>query len=283
MDSGTHDAVAESVEYISARTRYSPTVGLVLGSGLSSLADRVDDPDIIPYQSIPHFPRSSVPGHVGRLVLGRLAGSSVCLMQGRTHYYEGYSAAEITLPIRAMQLMGVKTLIVTNAAGGIRHDLRPGDLMAIIDHINLLGLAGHNPLRGPNDEAWGPRFPDMSPAYDIGLLRALRAEAQAQGIPLQEGVYAMVAGPSFETPAEIRFLRCIGADVVGMSTVPEVIVARHGGMRVLGISLISNATTDSLEEHLQEETLHEKVLEAGQRTAPTLARLLTGVLGRLCP
>jgi len=270
----------EAVDYIRVRTHHSPEVGLILGSGLNSLAARVLEPDIIPYHEIPCFPRTTVAGHYGQLFLGRLSGVTVCLMQGRAHYYEGYSAAEVSLPVRVMQLLGVRTLIVTNAAGGIRPGLSAGDLMAITDHLNLLGLAGHNPLRGPNDDSLGPRFPAMTWAYDPELLALLRAEAQERGIPLHEGVYAMVAGPSFETPAEVRWLRAIGVDAVGMSTAPEVTVARHGGMRVIGISLISNVAVDSL-EGAREEASHEQVLEAGQRTAPLLGALIEGILRRL--
>lgn len=276
----TREALHEALTTIRARTRYAPRVGLVLGSGFGLVAERVSDPDVIPYNEIPHFPRSTVAGHAGRLVIGQLASRPVMVMQGRAHYYEGYSLAQVVAPIRVMQLMGVQTLIVTNAAGGLRPDLQPGCLMAIIDHINLPGLGGHNPLRGPNDESFGPRFPSMAPAYDPGLLALLRAEARARQIPLREGVYVMVAGPSFETPAEVRFLRSIGADAVGMSTAPEVIVARHGGMRVLGISLISNMAIDSIEAAYQ-ETSHEQVLDTGQQAAPTLAALLEGVIGRL--
>jgi purine-nucleoside phosphorylase len=276
----THAALLQAAATVRACTRYNPSVGLVLGSGLNPLAERLVEPDIIPYGEIPHFPRSTVPGHSGRLLLGRLGGKVVMVMQGRAHFYEGYSTGEITLPIRVMQLMGVSTLIVTNAAGGIKSSLKAGDLMAITDHINLVGLAGHNPLRGPNDDSLGVRFPSMWRAYDPALLDLLRAEAREQGIALQEGIYAMVAGPSFETPAEIRFLRTIGADAVGMSTVPEVIVARHGGLSVLGVSLISNVALDSL-AIAQEETSHEQVLEAGRQAAPALAKLVEGVLARL--
>ena len=276
----TRQMVVESADHIRAHTSYIPRVGLILGSGLSAVADRVVEPDVIPYEEIPHFPGATVPGHAGRLLLGSLSGMAALIMQGRTHYYEGYSLAEITLPTRVMQLMGVDTLIVTNAAGGIRPGLRAGQLMAITDHINFVGMAGHSPLRGPNDERFGPRFPDMSCAYDPGLLDLLRAEARERGVPLQEGVYAMLAGPSFETPAEVRFLRAIGADAVGMSTVPEVVVARQGGMRVLGVSLISNVAHDSLDS-LADKASHEEVLRAGQRAVPVLATLLEGVLLRL--
>ena len=276
----TRERAIEAADYVRARTRYEPSVGLVLGSGLSALAERVSKADVIDYRDIPHFPRSTVPGHSGRLVLGRLENAQVLMMQGRAHYYEGYPMADVTLPIRVMQALGAKTLMVTNSAGGIRPDLRPGDLMAITDHLNLVGLMGSNPLRGPNDERLGPRFPDMSQAYDPELLEWLRDEAGAQGITLQEGVYAMVAGPNYETPAEVRLLRIIGADAVGMSTVPEVVVARHGGMRVLGVSLISNVAIDSPDDS-REPISHTQVLAAGQRAAPALAGLLEGVLRRL--
>lgn len=275
-----HETVVEAVNYLRARTRCVPRVGLVLGSGLSSLAERLSEPDIIFYRDIPHFPRASVAGHPGRLLFGRLGAKSVCVMQGRAHYYEGYSAFETALPIRVMQLMGAHILFVTNAAGAIRPGLTPGDLMAITDHINLVALAGHNPLRGPNEERFGPRFPDMSGAYDTGLLDLLRQAAREQGIPLQEGVYAMVAGPSFETPAEIRLLHRAGADVVGMSTASEVVVARHGGMRVLGVSVITNVAA-GLSEGAATETSHDHVLQVSRKVAPTLASLLEGVLRRI--
>lgn len=275
-----HETVVEAVNYLRARTRCVPRVGLVLGSGLSSLAERLSEPDIIFYRDIPHFPRASVAGHPGRLLFGRLGAKSVCVMQGRSHYYEGYSAFETALPIRVMQLMGAHILFVTNAAGAIRPGLTPGDLMAITDHINLVALAGHNPLRGPNEERFGPRFPDMSGAYDTGLLDLLRQAAREQGIPLQEGVYAMVAGPSFETPAEIRLLHRAGADVVGMSTASEVVVARHGGMRVLGVSVITNVAA-GLSEGAATETSHDHVLQVSRKVAPTLASLLEGVLRRI--
>jgi len=276
----THEMIVEAVAYLRARTRHTPRVGLVLGSGLSSLAERISEPDIIPYQEIPHFPRPTVAGHSGRLVLGQLATRQVCVLQGRSHYYEGHSASEGTVPIRIMQLWGIRTLLVTNAAGAINPGLEIGDLMAITDHINLVGIAGHNPLRGPNEERFGPRFPGMSKAYDAGLLALLRDEAREQGIPLQEGIYAMVAGPSYETPAEVRFLRGLGADAVGMSTASEVIVARHGGMRVLGVSVISNVAGGSCGD-MQAETSHDHVLEVGSRVAPVLASLLEGVLRRM--
>jgi purine-nucleoside phosphorylase len=218
-----------------------------------------------------------VVGHSGQLVSGRLESQPVLVMQGRTHFYEGYSMAQITLPVRAMQRLGIEILLITNAAGGINPDFKPGELMLITDHLNLVGMAGFSPLRGPNLDAFGPRFPDMSQAYDRSLGELARREAQAAGISLNAGVYAGLAGPSFETPADLRFLRAIGADAVGMSTVPEVTVARHGGTQVLGVSGISNkANLDG-----KTITTHEEVLEAGQKIVPQLTALLRGVLQRL--
>jgi len=267
---------AEAADFIRSRTQYTPTVALILGSGLSPLADAVADADVIPYGEIPHFPIPHVEGHAGRLVVGRLEDRDVLVMQGRAHYYEGYSMQHITLPVRVMRMLGVETLIVTNAAGGLDPRFHPGDLMLISDHINLIGMAGLNPLRGPNDPALGPRFPDMSQAYDPALRALALRVAERLDLPLWEGVYICLAGPTFETPADIRFLRLIGANAVGMSTVPEVIVARHGGMRVLGISGISNvAITEPVEGKV---VSHEEVLQAGQVLVPRLISLLRGIL-----
>lgn len=264
---------------VRARTKHRPRVGIVLGSGLGDLAEAVEQADVIPYEEIPHWPRSTVPGHSGRLYMGYLEGQPVMVMRGRAHYYEGYPMSQVTLPIRVMQLMGIRIVILTNAAGGLNRDFRAGDLMLITDHINLIGMAGHNPLRGPNDETLGPRFPDMSQVYDPELRRLAHEVARETDIPLWEGVYICLAGPSFETPADIRFLRLIGADAVGMSTVPEATVARHGGMRVLGVSGISNVAIDT--PSADKETTHEEVLQAGQVIMPRLERLLRGVLQRL--
>lgn len=241
----------------------------MLGSGLNPLADEISVTDRIPYRDVPNFPVSTVEGHSGELVLGMLGGKAVMAMRGRAHYYEGYSMQHVTLPIRVMRVLGVETLIVTNAAGGVNQDFRAGDLMLITDHVNLVGMAGNNPLRGPNDDALGPRFPDMSEAYDRALSEKTRALAKKQAVELREGVYVMLAGPSFESPADVRFLRMVGADAVGMSTVPEVIVARHGGMRVLGLSLISNSLSTG-----HEKVSHEEVLDAGRQAVPRLARLI---------
>lgn len=260
------------------RSRYQPTVGLILGSGLSSLADEVTHPDVIPYNQIPHWPISTVAGHEGRLILGRLEGKVVLVMQGRSHYYEGYALSQITLPVRVMQILGIQTLIVTNAAGGLNESFAAGDLMLLKDHLNLLGLAGQNPLRGPNDDTAGPRFPDMSQPYDPELRQIAHETAAANGYELREGTYAYVAGPSYETPAELRYLRQIGADAVGMSTVPEVVVARYGGMRVLGISTITNL---AMPEPPPGYTLsHAEVLEVGRQVIPRLVQLIHGVVRR---
>ncbi|MGD2144693.1 MAG: purine-nucleoside phosphorylase [Anaerolineae bacterium] len=257
-------------------TQIEPRVGLILGSGLSPLAEAVEDSVSLAYGEIPHFPGSTVVGHVGRFILGRLEGQPVAVMQGRTHYYEGYSMAEITFPVRVMQVMGIEMLIVTNAAGGLSPDFRAGDVMLITDHINLIGMAGLNPLRGPNVDALGPRFPDMSEAYDANLRSQAREVAAQEEVPMHEGVYICLAGPSYETPADLRFLRTIGADAVGMSTVPEVTIARHGGTRVLGLSGISNVLP--LDGEPAMVTSHEEVLEAGEMLTPRLMTVIRGVL-----
>jgi purine-nucleoside phosphorylase len=263
---------------VRGRADLQPRVGLILGSGLSALADAVVDSVTIPYGDIPHFPGTTVEGHAGRLVIGRLEGQAVVVMQGRAHYYEGYSMADVTFPVRVMQVLGIEILIVTNAAGGLNPDFGAGDVMLINDHINLIGMGGLNPLRGPNLEAFGPRFPDMSEPYDPRL-RALAGQAAAgAGVSLREGVYVCLAGPSFETRADLRFLRLIGADAVGMSTVPEVTIARHGGTRVLGLSGISNVAPA---EGAVVETTHEEVLEAGRLLVPRLEAIIRGVLKAL--
>lgn len=264
-----------AAHYIASKTPHRPTIGLVLGSGLNALAERLERADVIPYCDIPGFPVSTVAGHSGALVIGEWGGKTVLVMRGRAHYYEGYSMQRLTLPIRVMRLLGVNTLIVTNAAGGVNETFRAGDVMLITDHINFVGMAGANPLRGPNDDTLGPRFPDMSRAYDPALCNLARAVARENGIALREGVYVMIAGPSYESPADVRVLRLLGADAVGMSTVPEVIVARHGGMHVLGLSLISN----SLASHTQVD--HEEVLAAGRAAIPHLTTLIQGIVERI--
>jgi purine-nucleoside phosphorylase len=259
---------------IRERTRHQPRIALILGSGLGGLAESVRGADIIPYGDLPFWPVSTVFGHAGRLVIGDLEGKPVLVMQGRVHFYEGYSMAQVTLPVRVMQRLGIEILIVTNAAGGINPDFAPGDLMLITDHLNLLGMTGANPLHGPNLDELGPRFPDMSRAYDRQLLDLARRAGLQAGIDLQEGVYCCLSGPSFETPADLRFLRAAGVDAVGMSTVPEVTVARHGGTRVLGISGISNKANPDGDT----ATTHEEVFEAGRILAPKLEELLRVVL-----
>jgi purine-nucleoside phosphorylase len=273
------EQISQAATYIQAHTAHKPDIGLILGSGLSPLADRIEAADHLPYDTIPHFPISGVAGHAGRLVSGQLAGKPVLVMQGRTHFYEGYSVQQITLPVRVMRLLGVSTLIVTNAAGGIHQSFEAGDLMLIVDHINLVGLSGSHPLRGPNLAEFGPRFPSMTQPYDPDLIALARQVAQGLDLKMQEGVYACVAGPSFETPAEIRFLKTIGADAVGMSTAPEVTVAKHAGMRVMGVSSITNVAIQ--ETGTTAETTHEEVLEAGQAIVPRLITLLKGVLAGL--
>lgn len=275
----TREHYEAAANYIRDQTHHSPRIGLILGSGLNPLAQKVDATDVIPYEAVPHFPQPTVEGHVGRLVLGQLEGTSIIVMQGRVHFYEGYPIQQVVFPVRVMQVMGIETLIVTNAAGGLNPAFRPGDLMLITDHLNLIGMTGNNPLFGPNDPTLGPRFPDMSQAYDLELRRIALEIAHEKDLPLQQGVYAGLAGPSFETPADIRFLRIIGADAVGMSTVPEVTVARHGGIRVLGVSGISNvALTEAVPG---QEASHEEVLAAGEQIVPRLIALVRGVLAHL--
>lgn len=269
--------IDEIARFIRARIEYKPRVGVILGSGLGELARAVEGPIVIPYETLPDWPIATVIGHKGSLVIGKMEGQEVVVMQGRVHYYEGYSMAQVTLPVRVFRRLGVENLVVTNAAGAINPDFVPGDLMLIKDHLNLIGMAGLNPLRGANLEELGPRFPDMSQAYDRQLCTLAREIAKEKGIVLQEGVYVCLSGPSFETPADLRFLRMVGADAVGMSTVPEVTVARHAGMRVLGISGISNKA------NLDGNTLttHAEVLEAGKKIVPKLTKLIQAVLNRL--
>ncbi len=273
----TLEQIDKIVEVVRSRTTYRPRIGMILGSGLGALAAIVEQATIIPYEDLPNWPLSTVIGHQGHLVVGQLEGQEVAIMQGRVHYYEGYSMAQVTLPVRALQRLGIEILIVTNAAGAINPSFEPGDVMLIKDHLNLIGMAGPNPLRGPNMDELGPRFPDMSQAYDRTLGQLGRKVAEAENVLLREGVYVGLAGPSFETPADLRFLRMVGVDAVGMSTVPEVIVARHGGTRVLGLSGISNKA------NLDGETVtsHEEVLEAGKKIVPKFTALIRGVLRRL--
>lgn len=273
----TLEQIDQAAELIRTRTSHQARVGMILGSGLGDLAKSVENADVIRFSDIPHMPQSTVVGHAGQLVIGKLEGQTVMVMQGRTHYYEGYTMGETTFPIRVMKRLGVEFLFLTNAAGAINPDYTPGDVMLITDHISLLPMAGPNPLRGPNIDEFGERFPDMSQAYDRGLISIARKVAEENDILLQQGVYICLAGPSFESPADLRFLRVIGADAVGMSTVPETIVAHHAGIRVLGFSGMSNkANLDG-----STVTTHEEVLEAGKIIVPKLKTIIQGVLRQL--
>lgn len=273
----TLEQIDQAVDAVRARTSHTPRVGIILGSGLNGLADSVQKADFIPYSHLPNWPLSTVLGHAGRLVIGELEGQSVLVMQGRIHFYEGYSMSQITLPVRVMLRLGLEMMIVTNAAGGVNPDFVPGDVMLITDNLNLMGMSGANPLMGPNIDELGPRFPDMSRLYDRELMDIARKAAEQNSIKLREGVYCGLSGPSFESPADLRFLRMAGTDAVGMSTVPEVIVARHGGMRVLGFSGISNkANLDG-----STVTTHEEVMEAGKVITPKVEAIIRGVLHSL--
>jgi purine-nucleoside phosphorylase len=251
-----------------------PRLAIVLGSGLGGFADELTDRIEIPYTDIPHWPASTAVGHAGRLVFGNLGNFEMVAMSGRVHLYEGYAPGQVTFGVRVLARLGIRSMVFTNAAGGINLELERGGLLLISDHINL---QGSNPLAGPNDDSLGPRFPDMSEAYSVRYREIARQSARELGITLSEGVYAAMLGPSYETPAEIRYLRAIGADVVGMSTVPEVIVANHMGVRVLGISCVTNMAAGILPQRIN----HEEVLETGRMVRGTLVRLLKAVLPRL--
>ena len=263
-----------AARFIQKKTKLRPKIALVLGSGLGAFADEFTDRTCIPYAKIPHFPRSTAIGHAGQLVLGKVDGVEVAGMQGRVHLYEGYSAQEVTFPIRVFARLGVKAVVLTNAAGGIKKEFTEGRLVVISDHINLQGA---NPLTGPNHENFGPRFPDMTNAYDKKFRHLALAAARKLNIELGEGVYAALAGPSYETPAEIRYLRAIGADLVGMSTVPEVITARHAGIRALGISCVTNAAAGVLDQPLD----HQDVLETAERVKSQFIGLLRAVIPQI--
>ncbi|MBI2681377.1 MAG: purine-nucleoside phosphorylase [Candidatus Solibacter usitatus] len=266
--------IHEAKAYLESRTSLRPRLAVVLGSGLGGFADELSERVEIPYSEIPHWPVSTAIGHAGRLVIGKLDKLEVAIMSGRVHLYEGYTPAQVTFGVRVLGLLGVRALVITNAAGGINLTLERGGLVLLTDHINLQGA---NPLTGPNDDALGPRFPDMSDAYSKAYRETAKRVAQDLYIPLAEGVYAGLAGPSFETPAEIRYLRTIGADVVGMSTVPEVIVANHMGMRVLAISCVTNMAAGILPQKLTQE----EVIEAGAMVRDTLVRFLKALLPAL--
>lgn len=263
--------IFSAAAYIRSRTQLRPAVGMILGSGLGDFADTLEDPVRIPYSEIPHFPVPTVPGHAGALVFGRKGRQEVVVLQGRIHFYEGLSQQEITLPVRVLAALGVRTLILTNACGGVNLRFQPGDLMLISDHINF---SGANPLMGPNLDAFGPRFPDMSDLYTGSLRSAIREKAAASGIFLQEGVYAMYSGPNYETPAEIRMFRTLGADAVGMSTVPEALVAGHCGMQVVGISCVTNMAAGVLPVKLS----HAEVMETAALVHDKFQKLLDLVL-----
>jgi purine-nucleoside phosphorylase len=263
-----------AANFIIGKTDLRPQIALVLGSGLGAFADEFETPTKIPYSEIPHFPRSTAIGHTGQLVVGKVGGIPLAGMQGRVHLYEGYSAKDVAFPIRVFARMGMRAVILTNAAGGIKREFVQGQLVVIKDHINLQGVS---PLTGPNDERFGPRFPDLTVAYDRRFREITVGEGNRNSIGLYEGVYAALPGPSYETPAEIRYLRTMGADLVGMSTAPEVIAARHSGIRVLGISCVTNAAAGILDQPLD----HKEVLETAERVKSQFIALLKTVIPRI--
>jgi len=269
-----YERAEHAARFIRSRLAEEVHVALILGSGLGAFADALEGAQAIPYAEIPGFARPTVEGHAGRLVVGKVEGVVVAAMQGRFHFYEGYTLEEVTFPIRALGLLGAGSLILTNAAGGLNNSFEQGSLVVISDHLNLLGA---NPLLGKNDERFGPRFPDMSEVYDREYQDTAISEAHAMGVELRRGIYAALAGPSYETPAEIRMLRLLGADAVGMSTVPEAIVARHMGLRVLGVSCITNMAAGVLDRPIS----HEEVIETGERVRETFAELLRRVIPKL--
>ena len=268
------DRVEASAHAIREEVDEPPGIAVVLGSGLGVLADRMTDTIVIPYAEIPHFPAPTVHGHRGNLLVGTLGDARIVALQGRFHYYEGHDLETVTFPVRVLKALGVQTLILTAATGGINPDFRPGDLVCLSDHLNLLGS---NPLRGPNDDRLGTRFPDMTRVYSPELRKIASEEAGRLGMTLREGVYACLPGPSYETPAEIRMLRALGADVVGMSTVPEAIVARHSGLDVLAFALVTNAAAGITGATIT----HEEVIEAGREAGERLGRLIEGIVGRI--
>lgn len=272
MDLSTKIKVA--TDYILEKSKYKPELALILGSGLGAIADTIVEAEYYNYSDIPGFPVSTVEGHAGRLVIGKLKGKVVVAMQGRFHYYEGYNMQEVTFPVRVMKLLGCEKLIVTNAAGAVNANYKPGDLMIITDHINL---SGANPLVGRNLSEFGTRFPDMSDAYDKSLRIEVKKIASELGMELREGVYAMFSGPTYETPAEIRMARTMGADAVGMSTVPEVIIAKHSGLQVVGISCMTNMAAGILDQPLN----HEEVMETSEKVRKDFIKLMTNIIENL--
>ncbi|XP_056384262.1 purine nucleoside phosphorylase isoform X1 [Hyla sarda] len=277
----TYEEYKHSAEWLLSKTEHRPTVAIVCGSGLGGLGELLKDQVAFNYSDIPNFPHSTVPGHAGRLIFGNLNGKPCVCMQGRFHAYEGYPLWKVTFPIRVFHLIGVETVILTNAAGGLNQDYKVGDIMVIMDHINMPGFAGQNPLTGPNEERFGPRFPAMSDAYEKGLRKLALAVGEELGFSekIREGVYCSLGGPNFETIAECRFLNSLGADAVGMSTVPEVIVARHCGLRVLGMSLITNKAV--MDYNSEATANHEEVLQAGKDSAKFLEKLVSRLLQRI--
>ncbi|SDI30383.1 purine-nucleoside phosphorylase [Natribacillus halophilus] len=269
-----NETVQKAVDLIREKTTITPKVAVTLGSGLGGLADNIDADAVISYEDIPGFPASTVPGHDGKFVIGHLGDVPVIAMKGRFHYYEGYPMWKVVLPTRVISALGVETFVVSNAAGGVNTSFSPGDLMVIADHINQMG---DHPLIGPNNDEIGPRFPDMSSAYDEALIDIAEQEAKAMELSLQRGVYAATTGPTYETPAEVRMFRTLGADAVGMSTVPEVIAARHAGSRVLGISCISNAAAGILDQPLS----HEEVIETTEKVTANFMELVTRIITRV--
>ena len=271
--SNFYETVQSSANYILSHCPLRPTCGVVLGSGLGGLVDSMEDKTVLPYADIPHFPHSTVAGHAGNLVIGRLAGQTVAALQGRFHYYEGFTMRQVTYPMYVLKLLGVQTLLLTNACGGIDRTLQPGDLMLLTDHINMLGA---NSLIGENDERFGPRFPDMTEVYSLRLRDLAKAAARELDIPCKEGVYAIFPGPCYETAAEIRAYRALGADAIGMSTVPEAIAANYLGLEVLGIACITNMATGIAEK----KHSHQEVLAAANRSSHHLRQLVESVIAR---
>jgi purine-nucleoside phosphorylase len=266
--------IQNAKEWIMSKTDYRPTIGMILGSGLGSLADDIENPVAIPYHDIPHFAQSEAVGHANELIIGELMGKTVVAMKGRFHYYEGFSLDEVTFPVRVMKALGVENLIITNACGAVNTSFNPGDLMLITDHINLVAT---NPLIGPNNDELGTRFPDLSQVYNPELRQIASRIAKEHHITLREGVYAWWSGPAYETPAEIRMIRILGADAVGMSTVPEAIVAAHGKMKVLGISCLTNMACGILDQPLS----HDEVIEVAGKVRVNFVQLIKGILEQM--
>ncbi len=265
------EKMSEAIKFLSEKTGQKPERAIILGSGLGSLAESIEDPIVIPYQDIPYWPRSTAPGHAGKLVFGTLEDTPTVIMQGRVHYYEGYTMEEVVFPVRVLGELGIKSLIVTNASGGINTDIPPGGIVAILDHINFMGT---NPLIGENNDDMGPRFPDMTEAYDREYIQKLEEAAKKENIRLNKGTYIAFSGPSFETPAEIRMAEALGADIVGMSTVPEVITANHMGIRVCGISCVANAAAGISKNKLT----HQEVLDTMKNSSASICRLISAFL-----